>query len=250
MIKKESVRTSLLSLVFTVFSVLFSACTAGNSSIITGQAAIEPKEDSAGPRLVVSPYQEAVYNGAPQPLSYRYNGETKPVIIYYPSPEARKEGRNGNMEAPVNAGIYYVRVQRYPGRNEHFPVEEFFAEYRILKCPVKINVKENQEAIYNGDPKRVQASADPPVLLMYSYYPKKELREIAQRNLAEDAASRRNSSRLSAMLPAGTFSGYKRVERAPIEQGTYYVWIYFPGDENHEAAHLDLEFTILPPLNR
>ena len=53
---------------------------------------------------------------------------------------------------------------------------------------------------------------------------------------------------LSKKELAEIFRGYKRVERAPTEQGTYYVLVYFSGDKNHEPAKAKVEFTILPPV--
>jgi hypothetical protein len=87
----------------------------------------------------------------------------------------------------------------------------------------------------------VQAEAEPPVLLSYFYYPNQELRDTAVR-AAEETVRSGNIAR-----PAVEFRGYRRVDRAPIEQGTYYVWIYFPGDENHLSTSANVEFTILPP---
>ena len=228
MMKKYSVQPILRALVLSaLLMLLFSACAGGKASL-------------RNPRLFVDSPQEAVYNGQAQAISVRYTGEKAPEILYYPSPEARKEGRAGSSGAPVRAGTYYVRV-RYPGGNGHGPAEEVLAELRIHKRPVKIQAEEVQAAYYNGDPKRVLARAQPHVPLSYSYYPNRELRETAQRTEREAATA--NSGR----APSGTFSGYRRVERAPVEQGTYYVWVYFPGDDNHEPAHADVEFTILPP---
>ena len=266
---KDPRRIFLRILAFAAFPVLFcrifSACAGGDASLIENpqiedsliedlviedpQKEEPPKGDPVTekqeihPRLIVKSSQELVYNGKPQPVSFHYIGEKVPIVIYYHSPEARKEGREGSSSAPVRAGTYYVRVVIYPGEHEHIPVEEVFVEYRILKQPVKIEAEEFQEAFYNGNPKRIQARADPPVPLSYSYYPNRELMETAQRSV-EESALRGNS----APRPiTETYRGYRRVERAPIERGIYYVWIYYPGDENHEAAHANVEFTILAP---
>ena len=228
----------LRALAFAAFPLfltgVFPSCASGKTTVIEKQ----------GIQLIVNSPQEAVYNGEPQPISFYYTGEEDPDIIYYPSREARKEDREGSSTTPVQAGTYYVYL-RHPGGNEDVSGEEILAEYQILKRPVKIETEEKQQAHYDGNPKRVQARAEPPVSLSYSYYPNRELRETAQRAVRETASRRDSTKRLTQ-----TFRGYRRVERAPVEQGIYYVWIFFPGDNNHEAAHANVEFTILPPAAR
>ena len=233
MMGKRSRQTILMGLIF----IVFSAC-AGGKAVVTEIAGEEMRES---PRLIVKSSQEAVYNGKPQPISFQYAGDEEPDIIYYPSVEARKENRGGSSAAPVRAGTYFVRV-RYPGGNEHPVPEEALAEYRIIRSPVKIETGEIQRAFYNGNPKRVQAETVPPVPLSYSYYPNRQLRETAQK------AARESAVKNSGPPPTRSYKGYRRVERAPIEPGTYYVWICFPGDENHEPAHANVEFTILPAI--
>jgi hypothetical protein len=180
--------------------------------------------------------QQVVYNGQPQAISYQYTGDGKPDITYYPTLADRANDRRGSRTAPVNAGTYYVRLVR-PEKTKPKDAKDYLAELRILKRPVKISADKVQTAFYNGDPKRVQVTADPEVTLFYSYYPNSELREAAEK-----------AEREAVKVGAGAqqFKGYRRVERAPSEQGTYYVWIYFPGDDNHESASADVEFTILP----
>jgi len=81
------------------------------------------------------------------------------------------------------------------------------------------------------------------VLLNYSYYPNSELMEAAIRTVKEASPGLNSTQVLSQM-----FQGYRRVERAPTEQGTYYVWIYYPGDDNHLASEKRVVFTILPAV--
>ena len=235
MMEKYYARMIIKPLVFAAFLVIlsrvFSACASGESPVVIEE--MGKTENQEIPRIVIKSFQEAVYNGKPQPISLNYSGEEKLYIIYYPSQEARKENRQGSTAAPVRAGTYYARVKN--------SVEEVFAEYRILKRPVKIEAEGIQHVYYNGNPKRVWVRAEPPVSLSYSYYPNQELRETAQK-AAQGTASEENS----AQVLVKTFRGYRRVDRAPIEQGTYYVWVFFPGDENHEAAHANVEFIILP----
>ena len=127
MMNKDPCRTFLRILVFAAFPFL-SAC-AGGKTLETENPVIEDPvtEKQEIHRLIVKSSQETVYNGKPQPISFHYTGEKEPGIIYYLSPEARKEGREGSSTAPVQAGTYYVRVIRYPGGNEHISVEEVFA---------------------------------------------------------------------------------------------------------------------------
>ena len=174
--------------------------------------------------------QELVYNGKPQPVSYTYTGPGEPDIVYYNSISDRNEDRRGTSKAPVHAGVYYVRLRR-PDTHK-----DFFVELRILKSPVTIKADKIQQETYNGYPKRIIAESKPDIPLSFFYYPNSELRETAKKTVKETD---------SGGGPV-EFKGYKRVERSPTETGTYYVWIYFPGDENHEEAEADVEFKILP----
>ena len=126
-----------------------------------------------------------------------------------------------------------------PAEHEYTQAGEGLIEQ---KRPVKIITEEFQQAPYDGNPKRIQASSEPPVRLFISYYPNRQLMETAQRAVGEAPSGGNPTRRLTQ-----TFSGYRRVEQSPVEQGTYYVWIYFPGDDNHETAHAQVEFTIIAP---
>lgn len=182
--------------------------------------------------------QQVWYNGKPQAISYLYTGETKPDIIYYNSQSDQAEDRRGSRADPVNAGAYFVRLIR-PGSDKTAPVKEFYAMFIIQKRPVKIEAEKPQAAVYDGNPKRIHATAEPAVPLSFSYYPNLELMETAKKSAAETSPGQSTFTQ--------TFRGYRRIDRAPTEQGTYYVWIHYPGDENNESASLDVVFTILPP---
>ena len=108
-----------------------------------------------------------------------------------------------------------------------------------IKRPVNIVAEETQFAIFNGDPKRIRAASEPAVTLSFSYYPNLELLETAKKSAINNPPGQSTVTQ--------TFAGYRRVDRAPSEMGTYYVWIYYPGDKNNESASVDVEFTILPP---
>jgi len=227
----------LVSTGIMLICVRFLFSCAGDSGLVRQTE----KEKAQISMLVVASPQDAIYNGKAQPLSFTYAGGERVDVIYYPSFEAREGGIYGSFAAPVQAGTYYVSVS--------IPEEEVYAEYRIHRCPVKIDAAEIQNAFYNGNPKRVTAEAEPPVPLSFSYYPKREFRDAAAAAAANAAANAKGevSPGDASVSLNMNFSGYKRVGRAPIEQGTYYVWIYFPGDSNHEAAQAYVEFSILPP---
>ena len=234
--------SAALGVAFGAFLTVLSCASSAPAGVETPAEKAVPaaREEQEIPQLIVKSSQEAVYNGKPQPISFYYTGNGTPRIIYYPSQQARKEDKTGSTSAPVRAGTYYVRI-KYPDGNKYTSNMEVLAEYRIQKCAVKIETEKIQQAYYNGNPKRAQARAEPPVPLSYSYYPNRELRETAQKAVGEPVSGGTSSQRLTQ-----SYSGYKRVDRAPIEEGTYYVWIYFPGDENYKAAHANVEFVILP----
>jgi len=209
------------------------ASNAGNISGTGSTGAGSAGGKQKAPSLIALSPQEAVYNGKGQPISFSYTGKEALEIVYYPSLKAREEDRGGSHDAPSQAGTYYVLVRG--------PYEEVFVEYRILRHPVKIEAAAVQEAIFNGNPKRVTAEADPPIPLFYSYYPNWELRDTAIK--AEEEAILNGDTEQALTI---NFKGYKRIDSAPTEQGTYYVWIYFPGDENYMTAQAVVEFTILP----
>ena len=206
-----------------------SAASTGSAGSTTGgHAPVKEKQET--PSLTVKSPQEAIYNGKALPITFSYTGEDRPEVIYYLSRRALEEQRGGSYTAPSETGVYYVLVRCL--------YEELTLEYRILKCPVRIRAAPIQEAIFNGSPKRIQAEADPPVPLSFSYYPNRELRDAAIKAERENASDRVEQTEI--------FKGYRRVDRAPNMQGTYYVWIYYPGDKNHEAAQANVLFTILP----
>jgi len=212
----------------------FSGCAgsaASTDSAASNTASHAPvKEKQKEPSLTIQSPQETIYSGKALPITFSYDGEDHPEVFYYLSLRALEEQRGGSYMAPTETGLYYVLVRCL--------YEELTLEYRILKRPVKIFAAPFQEAVFNGSPKRIQAEADSQVPLSYSYYPNRELRDAAIKAEKENAANRVELTEI--------FRGYRRVDRAPTEQGTYYVWIYYPGDKNHEAAHANVQFTIHP----
>jgi hypothetical protein len=205
----------------------------------------EPVNSLQAPPPFVSPlYQEAVYNGKPQPVEARAAADDIPafIIVYYAAENARYFGEGGTFEAPVNAGVYYVMITR-PSGNGYAKGKDVMVEYHIKKADVQIVADTVQNAAYNGDPKRVIASAEPAVPLSFSYYPTVAVRYAAVRALSEPSEDTQSGA--SAAL-----RGLRRVERAPIEQGTYYAVVYFPGDDNYQLAYKEVDITIGPPVQR
>lgn len=240
MMDRNPVRTAFNIIVFTVLAVcfarMFTACasTGKSGGAAAGTENNHTRETKRPSALTVQSPQDTIYNGRAQPVSFVYAGEDTPEVIYFRSPDAREAGMGGSHAAPAQAGVYYVLI-----RCEY---EEAFVEYRVRKCPVKIETAETQSAFYNGNPKRVDAVIVPPVPVSYSYYPKQELRDAAIKAAMETAQGENSEASLATV-----FKGYRRIDSAPTEQGSYFVWIYFAGDENHESASAEVEFIILPP---
>ena len=217
-----------------LFSVCFlTACATGSSSTRNADTAGNNHITKTIPDLLFNTPQETIYNGMAQPFPFSYNGIDTPEVFYFSTPEGRDAEMEGSHTAPILAGTYYVLV-----RCEY---EDALAEYRIVKRPVIIEAAKIQTAIYNGNPKRISAAIFPSVSVYYSYYPNIELRDAAIQAVMKTAQGNSGPSLTTA------FKGYTRIDRAPTEQGTYYVWVYFPGDANHESASMNVEFTILPP---
>ena len=223
--------TTLISVCAAVIPALVFFGCAGSAGTTGSSSGVQTRErQKAAPSLIVKSPQEAIYNGQDQAIIYSYTGEDIPDIVYYSSRKALEEERGGSYTPPRQTGTYYVHVRCL--------YEEVYVEYTILRSPVEIITAPYQEAVFNGNPRRVRAEAKPEVPLSYSYYPNRELRDSAIK--AEEEAI------LSGEELAEIFKGYKRIDRAPTEQGTYYVWIYFPGDKNHQASQANVEFAILP----
>ena len=224
-------RVFVSTVMLLVAAAAFSGCASASGKTPASKEAEPPLFEVRSP-------QNVVYNGKPQSIVYLYTGDEKIDVVYFTSPRDRADDRSGSTEDPADIGTYYVRLIR-PGRGKTIPAKEVFATLNILKRPVKITAAKVQEAVYDGDPKRVHAAAEPPVPLSFSYYPNPELRETAKKATPETTPGQRTITQ--------TFRGYRRVDAAPSEQGTYYVWIYYPGNNTNEPASLDVEFIISLP---
>ncbi|MDR1863578.1 MAG: hypothetical protein LBQ67_06635 [Treponema sp.] len=200
------------------------------------------REELLEAAALVSPLRQyRVYNGKGQPVEAVPSREDAPpfAVTYYTSAEARDAREGGTADPPVDAGLYYVRVAR-PGGGGFAPGEDVPVEYRIDKAEAVILADETQTAYYDGNPKRVLAVCEPPFTLSFSYYPSAEIRDAAVRSLSQGGGGR---------SPAA-LRNFTRVERAPADQGVYYVAVFFPGNANYKAAYKNVTFTIAPPAGR
>jgi len=200
-----------------------------------------PERRTSDPVIVASPYQEVLYNSAPRQINARSIPELPLIITYYKTRDDYSFMRNGFYDPPVEPGYYYVTVNcaRGYGYNE---INDTLVEFRIKKAPVKITGDAVQSAVYNGNPRRVQVTAEPEVPLSYSYYPDLETRQAA---LIAFFNPETGEQPLATALQR-----FRRVESAPAEQGTYYVLVYFYGNERYEPAYREIDFTIGPPARR
>jgi hypothetical protein len=183
------------------------------------------------PDVAADLFQSTVYNGEPQGVELRVRDDAPLVVTYFDSQEALEQGAGGTVETPVDAGLYFVRVER-PEGGGYAEGQDIVIEFRIERKALRITAENKQEALYDGSAKRVKAEADAPVLLSASYFPTAEARQAATR---VDVQPEQRSAALR---------GFTRVEHAPKEPGTYYVTVYYPGDNNYLPASKEIEFTI------
>jgi len=234
--KKAIVPAGLLILALAV-SCKTAAVPVEESRQRSAQEALLP-----APKINVSPYQEAVYTGSPLPITASCDQGIPLIITYYTSIEDYHAIQRGFYDAPAEPGVYYVSVNCAPGYG-YSHSDDQLVEFTIKKAPVQIIADDRQTAAYNGSPRRVQASAIPDVPLSYSYYPNPELLQAAV-----DAFLQPDDAVQSSLSSA--LRNFTRVERAPVEQGVYYVLVYFPGDDRYEPVYRELEFTIGPAVPR
>jgi hypothetical protein len=210
------------------FPVLLAAC-----GTTTGG---EPSRLKKAPDVDVPLRQRTTYNGKAQPIQVDVVEDKAPLVItYFDSAKALEDGKGGSSEAPVDGGLYFVRIER-PEGNGYAAGDDIVIEYRIDARAVRIIAGDRQEAVYDGNPKRVKAESDPPLALSFSYFPNRESMMMVFRSVERQFDRQGNVPR-----------GYTRVERPPIEPGTYYVLVYFSGSRNYRSASKEIEFTINPP---
>jgi hypothetical protein len=191
--------------------------TTGFLSCGTREGTGEDSPLESPPIITSATYQHTLYNGRPQPIDARAaRDDTAPFIItYFPNNEALLKDEGGTAEPPVAVGSYYARIER-PAGNGYAAGRDIAVEYYIQKALVSITAEEKQEALYDGAPKRIAASADAPVELAIDYYPSEQ-------------------ARLSGAALGGP----------PAEPGLYFVTLSYAGDENYRPASKDVEFAII-----
>ncbi|MDR1506785.1 MAG: hypothetical protein LBI67_06745 [Treponema sp.] len=174
--------------------------------------------------------QRVVYNGQPRP----FTAGPGFVIRYYPSPAALESaspagfGVQDPADAPVEPGRYFVRIE-----HSQAPGDYAAAELVIERAYITLSAEKTQQANYDGNPKRITAVSDPPLALSFSYYPTEEIRREAVQSFFENG--RQQTS----------VQGFRRIDRAPVEPGIYYVAVYFGGNEHYRPEVTEVDFTII-----
>jgi hypothetical protein len=195
------------------------ALTACNSSNKAGLAAAnDARLDTIGnaPIITSATYQHTQYNGKPQPVETKTaRGDIPVVVTYFPSLDALERNEGGTTVTPSEVGAYYARVER-PAAKDYRAGRDITIEYYIQKALILITAQEKQTARYDGSPKRVSVSSEPPVELSVVYY-KSAVDSIAAKG--------------------GTV-------QPPTAVGVYSVTASFAGDEHYRPASKDVEFTI------
>jgi len=241
--RNRPVSCFLACLIIGFFPIIAAACRSGASYEPLHYPELPEAEVLLqSPVITAVPYQETVYTGYPQPITASCEPAVPLVITYYHSVGDYWNIQNAFYDAPAEPGFYYVSINCAPGYG-YAHTDDFLVEYVINKASVEIIADEIQSASYNGNPRRVQAESEPAVSLSYSYYPNPELRQTAV-----EAFSRPGGEAGSALSSA--LQNFTRVERAPAEQGIYYVLVFFSGNERYEPVYKEIEFTIGPPVRR
>jgi hypothetical protein len=185
---------------------------------------IFPETLKEPPPITVPAYQEVFYNGKAQPIDAAGAGDAPLALTYFPSKELLLRDEGGALEAPLEVGRYFVKVQQIQG-NGFSRGRELVVEYRIRKAPVNIIAKAVQEFRRDGREKPIAASADVPVTLTIVYYDANKTGTAAQTG-GPGAAS-------SLALPG-----------PPSAPGYYLVRVSFPGDSHYLEALKDVQLII------
>jgi len=191
-----------------VLVLVLAACLSENEALESGSLKDPPIITSAT-------HQHTLYNGRGQPIeaASAKDDAPAPVVTYFPSEEHLLRNEGGSAEAPSAVGDYIVRVER-PEGNGYRRGPDVKVEYHIQRALIVIKADDRQEYGFDGNPKPVAASADPPVELSFAYYP-----------LSADAAD-------------PPLSGL------PADRGVYRVRISYPGNANYMGASKEVELTI------
>jgi hypothetical protein len=185
-------------------------------ALLFGSCASKEQAQEEAPIITSATYQHTQYNGQNQAVEVRAAKDDVPpfVITYFKSEADLEQDKNGSTEPPVEVGDYYVRIERPEGKG-YQQGNTIKIEYHIQKAFMAIIADQVQRFVYDGSPKAVKATTEPPVEppLVFSY-------------TALDG------------------SGDKALAAPPIEQGRYRVTIVFPGNERYMGASQEIELRI------
>jgi len=200
----------------------------------------EPVPVLPAPLITAAVVQEKAYNGRPQSVTASCEPDIPLVIAYYNNPDDYWRIQNGFYDPPAEPGNYFVSVNCAPGYG-YVLDHDILVDFRIVRAPVRLTADRFQSSVFNGNPRRVQVNADPVVPLSYSYYPTRSLRQAAYEAFMRPESERSLTSALQ---------GFTRVESAPTEPGTYFVFVYFYGNDRYERACMEIDFEITPAVRR
>jgi hypothetical protein len=170
------------------------------------------------PIITSATYQHTQYNGRGQAVDVKAAKDDAPsfAITYFRSEEDLEQDRNGSVEAPVEVGDYYVRIER-PAGNGYRRGGSIKIEYHIQKAFISIVADPVQRFAWDGRPKEVAAYAEPPVdpPLIISY----------------------------AAVNSGNSAGTP-LAAPPVERGRYRAAVVFPGNDRYMGASTEIELEI------
>jgi hypothetical protein len=168
------------------------------------------------PIITSATYQHTQYNGSSQPVDVRAAKDDVPpfIVTNFTSEENLENGEGGFSEAPAETGDYYVRVER-PAGNGYKAGRNIKIEYHIQKAFISVIADPVQRFTWDGAPKTIAATADPPVGLTVTYFP------------AEDSQA-----------PAAALAA------PPAARGRYRAVVFFPGTDRYMGASREIDLII------
>jgi hypothetical protein len=178
-----------------IFALFFVSCQSKQAPIITSAT-----------------HQHTLYNGKGQEIEAVASKKDAPtpVITYFRSEADLHADRDGAQEAPVEPGVYYVRIRR-PAGNGYMAGRDITIEFHIQRTLVTVTAEARQEFAYDGKPKEVVFSVDKDIEPVVTYY---------------------------AQGSSAALGGQ------PVNRGSYNVLISYPGDAHHMSASKNVEMVI------
>jgi hypothetical protein len=177
--------------------------------------ALKERALAEAPIITSATYQHTQYNGRGQAVEVVSARDDAPpfVVTYFRSEEDLEQDRNGFVEAPLDVGDYYVRIER-PEGNGYRRGNNIKIEYHIQKAFIAIIAGPVQRFAWDGRPKEIAARTEPPEEppLIVSYF---------------------------TAGPGGT-----ALAAPPSERGRYRAGIVFPGNHRYMGASKEVEMRI------